>query len=515
MREKPKRRGVSFQRRGVLTCLLFVSPWLVGAAVFFLYPLFYSLRLSFGVIENPATQKVVFAGFENFRVAFMEDARFFPMLLSIAKDTLINTPLIVVFALFIATLLSKDIRGKGLFRSVFFLPVILGTGFVDKVYAQFMEIANFQEGELKTKAEATAGNMNWFQKASRLLGDVFLPIIPILVATGLFMGVRSLITNLCVTLDPTALTLSQVLIDTAFAFLPALVTYSVMKKFGGSPALGIVIGLMLVAPQLPNANQVAAGNVEPIYLSLGALAVPIVGYQGSVLPALVLGIIAAKIEKALKKVVPDVLDLIVTPFVTLLCSMVIGLIVIGPIMHVVEQGLLIGVQALMNIPFGVGGFIVGALQQVVVITGLHHTFKTLEIELLANTGANPFNTLTCGAIVAQCGAAVAAALKLKDKKQKSLYLSEVLPASLGITEPLIFGGNLPRLTPFVCACVGGGCAGAFSSIMGLAATGMSITAIPGMLLYLNGQLPQYLIACAIGFVVAFVLTTVFYKPKEN
>ena len=130
MREKPKRRGVSFQRRGVLTCLLFVSPWLVGAAVFFLYPLFYSLRLSFGVIENPATQKVVFAGFENFRVAFMEDARFFPMLLSIAKDTLINTPLIVVFALFNATLLSKDIRGKGLFRSVFFLPVILGTGFV-------------------------------------------------------------------------------------------------------------------------------------------------------------------------------------------------------------------------------------------------------------------------------------------------------------------------------------------------------------------------------------------------
>lgn len=404
---------------------------------------------------------------------------------------------------------------KGSFKAAGQHQIILGTGFVDKVYAQFMEIANFQEGELKTKAEATAGNMNWFQKASRLLGDVFLPIIPILVATGLFMGVRSLITNLGVTLDPTALTLSQVLIDTAFAFLPALVTYSVMKKFGGSPALGIVIGLMLVAPQLPNANQVAAGNVEPIYLSLGALSVPIVGYQGSVLPALVLGIIAAKIEKALKKVVPDVLDLIVTPFVTLLCSMVIGLIVIGPIMHVVEQGLLIGVQALMNIPFGVGGFIVGALQQVVVITGLHHTFKTLEIELLANTGANPFNTLTCGAIVAQCGAAVAAALKLKDKKQKSLYLSEVLPASLGITEPLIFGGNLPRLTPFACACVGGGCAGAFSSIMGLAATGMSITAIPGMLLYLNGQLPQYLIACAIGFVVAFVLTTVFYKPKEN
>ncbi len=413
----------------------------------------------------------------------------------------------------------EDIDGvKGSFKAAGQFQIILGTGFVDKVHAEFVQLAGIADekaaGKASSKANAAA-NLSWFQKASRLLGDVFLPIIPILVATGLFMGVRSLITSLGVELNPTLMTLSQVLIDTAFSFLPALVTYSVMKKFGGSPALGIVIGLMLVAPQLPNANAVAGGTAEPLMLSLGALNISIVGYQGSVLPALVLGIIAAKIEKALKKVVPDVLDLIVTPFVTLFCSLVIGLIVIGPIMHEVEQILLIAVQALMSIPFGIGGFIVGALQQVVVITGLHHTFKTLEIELLANTGANPFNTLTCGAIVAQCGAAVAAALKLKNKKQKSLYLSEVLPASLGITEPLIFGGNLPRLTPFVCACIGGGAAGVFSSIMGLAATGMSITAIPGMLLYLNGQLPQYLIACAIGFVVAFVLTTMFYKPKED
>ena len=413
----------------------------------------------------------------------------------------------------------EDIDGvKGSFKAAGQFQIILGSGFVDKVHAEFVQLAGIADekaaGKASSKANAAA-NLSWFQKASRLLGDVFLPIIPILVATGLCMGVRSLITSLGVELNPTLMTLSQVLIDTAFSFLPALVTYSVMKKFGGSPALGIVIGLMLVAPQLPNANAVAGGTAEPLMLSLGALNISIVGYQGSVLPALVLGIIAAKIEKALKKVVPDVLDLIVTPFVTLFCSLVIGLIVIGPIMHEVEQILLIAVQALMSIPFGIGGFIVGALQQVVVITGLHHTFKTLEIELLANTGANPFNTLTCGAIVAQCGAAVAAALKLKNKKQKSLYLSEVLPASLGITEPLIFGGNLPRLTPFVCACIGGGAAGVFSSIMGLAATGMSITAIPGMLLYLNGQLPQYLIACAIGFVVAFVLTTMFYKPKED
>lgn len=393
--------------------------------------------------------------------------------------------------------------------------IILGTGFVNKVYQQVLEITGMDTGKMMSKAEAAAVNMNAVQKASRLLGDVFFPIIPILVATGLFMGLRSLITNLGVELNPTFLTLSQVLIDTAFSFLPALVTYSVMKRFGASPALGIVIGLMLVAPQLPNANQVANGSVEPIYLSLMGLNIPIIGYQGSVLPALILGAIAAKIEKGLRKIVPDVLDLIVTPFITLLSSLFIGLIVIGPIMHMVEQGLVVLISMLMNIPFGIGGFMVGALQQAVVITGLHHTFKALEIELLANTGANPFNALVCGAIVAQGAAGIAAALKTKNKKQRSLYFTSVVPAFLGITEPLIFGGNLPRLTPFICGCIGGGCAGVFSSIVGLAGTGMSITALPGMLLYLNGQLGTYLIACLIGFITAFVLTYVMYKPVEE
>ena len=197
------------------------------------------------------------------------------------------------------------------------------------------------------------------------------------------------------------------------------------------------------------------GCVSICPASSGGLNIPIIGYQGSVLPALILGAIAAKIEKGLRKIVPDVLDLIVTPFITLLSSLFIGLIVIGPIMHMVEQGLVVLISMLMNIPFGIGGFMVGALQQAVVITGLHHTFKALEIELLANTGANPFNALVCGAIVAQGAAGIAAALKTKNKKQRSLYFTSVVPAFLGITEPLIFGGNLPRLTPFICGCIGG------------------------------------------------------------
>lgn len=400
---------------------------------------------------------------------------------------------------------------KGQFFAAGQYQIVLGTGFVNKVYNEFI----VQNGDIKTDNKSEVyKDMTLIQKASRTLGDVFVPIIPVLVATGLFMGVRGLITSLGIKFDPTFLALSQVLIDTAFAFLPALVAYSVIKKFGGSPVIGIVVGLMLVAPQLPNANAVAAGTAKPLILSLLGMQIPILGYQGSVLPALVLGILAAKVEKLLHKVIPDVLDLILTPFLTLLISVICGLLIIGPIMHQVELGIVIVVKFLLSISFGIGGFIIGGLQQVVVITGLHHTFKALEVELLATTGANAFNALASGAITAQGAAALAVALRTRDKKKKSLYISSVVPAFLGITEPAIFGINLRLVKPFVFGCVGGACAGLFSSLFNLAGTGMSITSIPGTLLYLNGQIGKYIIVSAIGFIVAFVLTFFFYKPEE-
>lgn len=400
---------------------------------------------------------------------------------------------------------------KGQFFAAGQYQVVLGTGFVNKVYDAFIS----ENNEIKTDNKSEVyQNMTWIQKISRTLGDVFVPIIPVLVATGLFMGVRGLLVNLGVKFDPTLLALSQVLIDTAFAFLPALVAYSVIGKFGGSPIIGIVIGLMLVAPQLPSAYAVAGGSVKPLMISILGLNIPIMGYQGSVLPALMVGILAAKVEKTLHKLVPDVLDLIVTPFMTLLISIIGGLLVIGPIMHQVEIGIVVAVNLLLSVPLGIGGFIIGGLQQVVVITGLHHTFKALEVELLATTGANAFNALASGAITAQGAAALAVALKTKDKKKKSLYISSVVPAFLGITEPVIFGINLRLVKPFVFGCIGGASAGLVSSLLKLAGTGMSITSIPGILLYLNGQMGKYIFASAIGFMVAFGLTLLFYKSEE-
>ncbi|NFS12695.1 PTS sugar transporter subunit IIA [Clostridium botulinum] len=400
---------------------------------------------------------------------------------------------------------------KGQFFAAGQYQVILGTGFVNKVYGQ---IVNESDNLANTSAKEDAySEMTMLQKISRTFGDVFVPIIPVLVATGLFMGLRGLLQNLGVEMNENFLLFTQVLTDTAFAFLPALVAWSTMKKFGGTPVIGMVIGLMLVAPQLPNAYGVAAGTESPIYLSMLGLSIPVVGYQGSVLPALVLGIIAAKTQKALKKVIPDVLDLIVTPFITLLVSMILGLLVVGPLMHTMELWVFGAIKGFMSLPFGLGGLVVGGVHQIIVVTGIHHAFSALEVELLATTGTNAFNAMiTCG-IVAQGAAAVAVALKTKDKKKRSLYISSAIPAFLGITEPAIFGINLRFIKPFVFGCIGGAAGGMLAGILKLAGTGMGVTALPGTLLYMN-SLPQYLLINGVAIVVAFCLTYFLFKAEE-
>lgn len=398
---------------------------------------------------------------------------------------------------------------KGQFFASAQYQIILGTGFVNKVYAKMSE-----EGiESSNVKEDAYSNMTLPQKISRTLGDIFVPIIPVLVATGLFMGVRGLLVNLGVEFNPTFNTLTEVLTDTAFIFLPALVAWSTIKKFGGTPVVGIVLGLMLVAPQLPNAWQVA-GGANPIYILLLGLSIPIVGYQGSVLPALVLGIIAAKLEKSIRKIMPDVLDLILTPFLTLLVSMILGLLIVGPIMHTAEVYILDLFKMFLGLPFGIGGAIIGGVHQIIVVSGVHHIFNALEVELISGTGVNPFNAVITGAIVAQGAAALAVGLKTKDKKKRSLYISSAIPAFLGITEAAIFGVNLRFIKPFIFACVGGAASGMTAAIIKLAGTGMGITALPGALLYMNSNIIGYILVCAIGIGVSFVLTYMFFKPTE-
>ena len=387
---------------------------------------------------------------------------------------------------------TKEVENLDKVKGSFFnsgqYQIILGTGLVNRIYDETVKITgNADSGEAtEEKKEAAYGNR--FQRAIRMFSDVFVPIIPVLVATGLFMGLRGLLTQDAVLgvfgmtpedVPSSLLTFTQILTDTAFAFLPALVCWSTFRNFGGSPVIGIVLGLMLVSSNLPSSYDVGSGAAEPL-MFFGFI--PVAGYQGSVLPAFATGIITAKFEKWLRKHIPDAIDLIVTPFVTLLVGVVLALFAIGPVLHYVENGVLFVVENLLFLPFGIGGLLYGCFGQLLGIFGIHHILNFLEISMLAQDGWNYLNPIgTCGN-VAQAGAV-----------------------------------NLRFVKPFIMSMIGGGVGGFLASLFGLKATGMSITGIPGTLLYLNEQLPLYILVNVIAFAVAFALTWLFgfNKKMEN
>ncbi|MBX9101736.1 sucrose-specific PTS transporter subunit IIBC [Streptococcus anginosus] len=400
--------------------------------------------------------------------------------------------------------------------------IIFGTGTVNKIYDEVVALGLPTSSTGEQKAEA-AKKGNWFQRAVRTFGDVFVPILPAIVATGLFMGIRGAINNDTIlglfgtTSKAFAAsdfyTYTVVLTDTAFAFFPALISWSAFRVFGGNPVIGIVLGLMLVNTALPNAWDVASGAAKPI-MFFGFI--PVVGYQNSVLPAFFIGLLGAKLEKWLHKKIPDVLDLLVVPFLTFLVMSVLGLFVIGPIFHSLENVILAATKAILALPFGLAGLILGGVHQLIVVTGVHHIFNLLEAQLIANEGKDAFNAIITAAMTAQAGATLAVGVKTKSKKLKALAFPAALSAGLGITEPAIFGVNLRYGKPFVLGLVAGAAGGWLASILGLAGTGFGITIIPGTLLYLNGQVLQYIFMVLVTTGLGFGLTYAFgYKDAEE
>lgn len=409
---------------------------------------------------------------------------------------------------------------KGAFFNSGQFQIIFGTGTVNKIYEEVSKLGVNEVSKSEMKEE-TKGQGNKFQQVIRTFGDVFVPIIPVLVATGLFMGLRGLLTQETIlgligltpdSINENFILYTQILTDTAFAFLPALVAWSAFKVFGGSPVIGIVLGLMLVNPALPNAYEVAAGTADPIMM---AGFIPVVGYQGTVLPAFIAGFLGAKTERMIRKRVPETLDLLLTPFLTLLILSILALFIIGPVFHSLEVVVLDATLWLLELPFGLAGLVIGGLNQLIVVTGIHHIFNFLEVQLLANTGTNPYNSIITASVAAQGGASLAVAMKTKSKKLKALAYPSTLSAMLGITEPAIFGVNLRYGKPFVFGLVGGAAGGFLASLLQLEATGMSLTVIPGALLYLNSQFIWYIVVNVVAIAVAFILTYLFgYSDKQ-
>lgn len=400
---------------------------------------------------------------------------------------------------------------KGTFFASGQLQVILGTGVVNKVYDEFIKIAGISEATKEEVKQAAAEKTNWFQKAIKTIGDIFVPIIPAIVASGFLMGIMEalnfMVNNGFIQIDTSSsiYVFAQLFSNVAYTFLPILIGFSAAKVFGGNPFLGAVIGMIMIHPDLQNAWTVASEGVQKTQeVFFGLYSIDMVGYQGHVIPIMISVWVMSFLEKKLHKYVPAMLDLFVTPLVSVFVAGYLALAVIGPVFVVIENAIINGVQWLIAIPFGIGSFIMGGLYATTVVSGIHHMYTVIDIGQLAQYGLTFWLPLASAANVGQGGAALAVAFRSKNKKTKSVALPAALSACMGITEPAIFGINLRFLKPFIAGSIGGACGALYASIVHLGATGTGVTGIFGILLHLHSPV-HYIITVLIAFVVAFVV----------
>lgn len=410
---------------------------------------------------------------------------------------------------------------KGVFAASGQLQIIFGTGTVNKVYDEFIAAAGIQETSKEEMKREASKKGNLFQRLIKTLGDVFVPIIPAIVAGGLIMGVMEALNFMnsngiiSVDTDGYVFKIINLLSNAAFTFLPILIGFSATKVFGGNPYLGAVMGMFLIHPDLQNAWTVASEGYRQSFSIFGLYDVHMVGYQGHVIPIIIASLILASIEKRLHKVVPEIVDLFVTPLVSLLVTGFVVFTFVGPVFVAVENGIITGVQKLIEIPFGIGSFIMGGLYSTTVVGGIHHMYTIIDLGQISEYGVTHWLPLASAANMAQGAACLAVALKSKDKKTKSLAFPSALSCMLGITEPAIFGVNLRYLKPFICGSIGGACGALTASLFNLGATATGVTGIFAVLLHLNHPI-QYIISMCVAMGVAFVLTWLFgYKDKEK
>ena len=412
----------------------------------------------------------------------------------------------------------EDVDGvKGVFFASGQLQVILGTGTVNKVYDEFLAVSGMSAATKDDVKAAAAAQQNLFKRAIKAIGDVFVPILPAIVATGLMMGlVEALGKAIPSFAGSDWYAVLDMIANTAFAYLPVLVAVSAARVFGGNIFLGAVIGLLMIHSNLINAWAVSGYEGEiPVWHLIGnVVTIRQVGYQGHVIPVVIAVLLMSKLEQWLHKHVPEVIDLFVVPLVTVLVTAFATLIVIGPIFSTVENYVLGAAESLVALPFGIGALIMGAIYPLTVVCGLHHMYNVIELGMLSNVGLNTWMPVASAANFAQCAACLAVALKTKKAKTKTIAIPSALSASLGITEPAIFGVNLRFMKPLIAGMAGGAVGAAAGAIMGVGATANGVTGIPGFLITTNCTL-QYALVLLISFVIAFAVCWLIWKDEEE
>jgi sucrose PTS system EIIBCA or EIIBC component len=405
---------------------------------------------------------------------------------------------------------------KGAFFSSGQFQIIFGTGIVNKVFAEFAPMIGLntdsEETEKKVShSEAMKKKMNPFARFARTLSNIFVPIIPAIVAAGMLMGLLGLMRTYK-WVDPASalFIMLDMFSSAAFIILPILIGYSAAKEFGGNTYLGAVIGGIMTHPAL--LNPWGLSNATPETIDFFGLNVEMLGYQGTVIPVLLTVYLMTKIEKGLRKVIPNVVDILLTPFLTIIITGFVALLVVGPLGRALGNGITTVLDIVYSTAGPIAGLLFGGLYSMIVITGVHHSFHAIEAELLAKIGGNYLLPIWAMANVAQGGATLAVFFKTKNKKTKEIAIPAAVSAFLGITEPAIFGVNLKYRRPFIAAAIGGALGGAYVVFTQVMANGIGLTGIP---MFAIAKDP---VNYGIGFLIAVVgafVTTYILGWKED
>ncbi|TCP24848.1 PTS system trehalose-specific IIB component (Glc family) /PTS system trehalose-specific IIC component (Glc family) [Scopulibacillus darangshiensis] len=415
---------------------------------------------------------------------------------------------------------------KGSFSANGQFQVVIGQGTVDKVYDLMVEMTGIGQASKEDIKNEAAKKLNPLQKAVKTLADIFIPILPAIVTAGLLLGLNNILAGKGIFYADKSFIdvhanwkgfaeMINLIANTAFTFLPGLIGWSAVKRFGGNPLLGIVLGLMLVHPDLLNAYSYADalknGNVPQ--WNLFGFHFDKIGYQGQVLPVLVSAYVLAKLEIFLKKKIPDAFQLLLVAPIALLLTGFIAFIVIGPVTFAIGNWITDGIVAVFDHFGWLGGLVYGGVYALLVVTGMHHTFLAVDFQLIVSTGGTFLWPILVMSNIAQGSAALAMLFLAKDKNLKGMAGTSTISAYLGITEPAMFGVNLRYRYPFICAIIGAALAGMTLAISHVKAESIGVGGIPGIL----SIYPQYWLTFAIGMaisiVVPFVLTLLYGKFK--
>ncbi len=418
---------------------------------------------------------------------------------------------------------------KGTFRNAGQFQVIIGNS-VAPFYDDFIMVSGLQGENKEAVKQAAKENMNPLERAISVFADIFVPLLPAIIAGGLILGLRNVLGDIEFYGEGGTLAATYPWVDqlnsilwvpgeAIFHFLPVGVAWSTVKKFGGSEILGIVMGIMLVSPQLMNAyafaGAQATGEVIPAW-DFGLLTIQKVGYQAQVLPAMFAGILLAKMETTLNKYIHDSVKLVIVPLVVLLVTMFLSYIIIGPISREIGNGIAFTFETVLTGPFKIiGAAVFGLIYAPLVITGLHHTFLAVDLILIGKSGTTMIWPMIALSNIAQGSAVFAAYFIYKDAKTRAVSSSATISAYLGVTEPALYGINIKYKYPFLAAIIGSALAAVFITLLNVTATSIGIGGLPAILSISPESWVPFVGGMIIAIVVPFVLTFVFSKTKMN